>query len=42
MIDVVWQVTGLASVTAFSALGFVLRRYIAQLDSRRVQRRGPQ
>lgn len=40
MIDVMWQVTALASITAFTGLGLVLRRAIARLDRRRDIRRG--
>lgn len=39
MIDVLWQATGLASLVAFGALGFVLRRGVARMDQRRDERR---
>jgi hypothetical protein len=39
MIDVLWQVTGFASIVAFAGLGIVLRRGVQQLDRRRDERR---
>lgn len=38
MMDVVWQVTGLASLVTFSVVGLVLRRQVARLDERRTHR----
>lgn len=39
MIDLFWQVTGLASFITFSALGLVMRRQVTRMDIRRTQRR---
>jgi hypothetical protein len=35
VIDIVWQVTAAASVTAFTAVGFVLRRALSRLEDRK-------
>lgn len=39
LVDVAWQVTGAASIVAFTGLGLLIRRGLARLDERRDEHR---